>query len=71
MLCRKTVLFIFFVIAFAVGVFGLLVSMFFSSFQFLLYSLPNLSLAAFFGYKYFRVEKKIVRDGNENRKNRR
>jgi membrane protein implicated in regulation of membrane protease activity len=71
MVGKKTVLFIFFVIAFAVGIFGLLVSILFSSFQFLLYSLPNLSLAVFFGYKYFRGEKNRVRDVNENGKKER
>jgi hypothetical protein len=50
------------------GVFGLIVSAFSSSFAFLLFSLPNFGLAAFFGYKYFVYNKTIQK--YEQRKRR-
>jgi hypothetical protein len=37
-----------------VGMFGLSVALVYSSFQFLIYSMVNLSLAGFFGYKIYR-----------------
>jgi hypothetical protein len=50
----RRALFILFGIALIVGLFGLSVALVYSSFQFLIYSAANLSLAAFFGYKIYR-----------------
>jgi hypothetical protein len=47
------------IIALTVGGFGIVLSAFLASFEFLLFSLPNLSLAAFFGYKYYTYDKNI------------
>lgn len=56
MISRRA-LFILFGIALIVGLFGLSVALVYSSFQFLIYSAINLSLAAFFGYKIYRRSK--------------
>ena len=54
---KKEHLKIFFIIALTVGIFGIVLSAFLASFAFLMFSLPNLSLAAFFGYKYYKIDK--------------
>jgi hypothetical protein len=61
------------IIALTVGIFGVVLSAFLASFAFLLFSLPNLSLAAFFGYKYYTYDKSIRnikerRKGSSNRR---
>jgi hypothetical protein len=50
----RRALFLLFGIALIVGMFGLSVALVYSSFQFLIYSAVNLSLAGFFGYKIYR-----------------
>jgi hypothetical protein len=55
----RRVLFLLFIVALIVGIFGLLVAFAFSSFQFLIYSAVNLSLAGFFGYKIYRRRKSL------------
>jgi hypothetical protein len=55
----RRILFLLFIVALIVGIFGLLVAFAFSSFQFLIYSAVNLSLAGFFGYKINRRHKNL------------
>jgi hypothetical protein len=55
------------IIALTVGVFGIVLSALLASFTFLLFSLPNFSLATFFGYKYYTYDKNI-RNIKEHRK---
>jgi hypothetical protein len=50
----RSVLLVLFGIALAVGLFGFSMALIFSSFQFMIYSAVNLSLAGFFGYKIYR-----------------
>ena len=55
----RRILFLLFIVALIVGIFGLLVAFAFSSLQFLIYSAVNLSLAGFFGYKIHRRHKSL------------
>ncbi|HYX55173.1 MAG TPA: hypothetical protein VE818_03355 [Nitrososphaeraceae archaeon] len=61
------------IIALTVGGFGIILSAFLASFIFLLFSLPNFSLAAFFGYKYYTYDKNIrnVKEQRKDSSNRR
>ena len=58
------------IIASAVTVFGLVVFLMTSSRTFFYFSLPNLSLAAFFAYKYVKVsqQKSFSRVPNKNKR---
>lgn len=51
----RRVLFLLFGIALVIGLFGLSLALVYSSFQFIIYSAVNLSLAGFFGYKIYRL----------------
>jgi hypothetical protein len=44
-------------VALAAGIVALLISAVFASYIFMILSLPNFGLAAFFGYKYFTLER--------------
>jgi hypothetical protein len=61
------------IIALTVGGFGIVLSAFLASFIFLLFSLPNFSLAAFFGYKYYTYNKNIgnIKERRKDSSNRR
>jgi hypothetical protein len=54
-------------IALAAGIFGISLSILFASFAFLLFSLPNLSLAAFFSYKYLTYNKTLGKSTDRRR----
>jgi hypothetical protein len=56
---QKRHLKILFIIALSIGALGVILSALLASFAFLIFSMPNLSLAAFFGYKYYTYDKKI------------
>jgi hypothetical protein len=66
---RKRHLRILLIIALSIGALGIILSALLASFAFLIFSMPNLSLAAFFGYKYYTYDKKIQE--YEQRKRRR
>ena len=66
---QKRHLRILFIIALSIGALGIILSALLASFAFLIFSMPNLSLAAFFGYKYYSYDKKIQQ--YEERKRRR
>jgi ABC-type Fe3+-siderophore transport system permease subunit len=70
---QKNYLKLILIIALTVGGFGIVLSAFLASFIFLLYSLPNFSLAAFFGYKYYTYDKNIpnVKERRKYSNNRR
>jgi ABC-type Fe3+-siderophore transport system permease subunit len=70
---KKNYLRLILIIALIVGGFGIVLSAFLASFIFLLYSLPNFSLAAFFGYKYYTYDKSIrnVKERRKDSSNRR
>ena len=65
---QKRHLRILFIIALSIGALGIILSALLASFAFLIFSMPNLSLAAFFGYKYYTYDKKIQQ--SEQRKRR-
>lgn len=73
---QKRHLRILFTIAVSVGAIGIVLSALLASFAFLIFSMPNFSLAAFFGYKYYTYDKKIQqyeerkRRSNSSRKKR-
>jgi hypothetical protein len=74
---QKRHLSILFTIALSVGTIGIVLSALLASFAFLIFSMPNFSLAAFFGYKYYTYDKKIQqyearrrRSNNSSRKKR-
>jgi hypothetical protein len=50
----RPLLLVLFGIALVVGLFGFSIALVYSSFQFMIYSAVNLSLAGFFGYKIYR-----------------
>jgi hypothetical protein len=58
MAIKKKHLRVLLIVALSVGVAGFILSALFASYAFIIFSLPNLSLAAFFGYKYYTYEKK-------------
>ena len=67
---KKEHLKIFVIIALTVGIFGIVLSAFLASFAFLTFSLPNLSLAAFFGYKYYKIDKTMLSHKKGRRRDR-
>jgi hypothetical protein len=67
---QKRHLRILFTIALSVGTIGIVLSALLASFAFLIFSMPNFSLAAFFGYKYYTYDKKIQQyEGRKRRSN--
>ena len=69
MAVKKGHLKILFIVALSIGIAGIILSALFASYAFIIFSLPNLSLAAFFGYKYYMYDKSIQE--YEQRKRRR
>jgi hypothetical protein len=69
MAVKKAYLKVLFIIALSVGLAGIILSALFASYAFIIFSLPNLSLGAFFGYKYYTHDKNI--EGYEQRKKKR
>jgi hypothetical protein len=69
MAVKKEYLKVLFIIALSVGVAGIMLSALFASYPFIIFSLPNLSLGAFFGYKYYSHNKNI--DYEQRKKRRR
>ena len=57
------------VISLTVGILGIVLSALLASYAFLIFSLPNLSLAIFFSYKYITYDKSI-RNYNEHKRSR-
>jgi len=57
-------------IALSTGIFGLGLFTFVHKYQFLLFCLPNFSLAAFFGYKYYTYDKAMQKEENRKRERR-
>lgn len=58
MAVKKKHLKVLLIVALSVGIAGIILSALFASYAFIIFSLPNLSLAAFFGYKYYTHDKK-------------
>jgi len=58
------------IIASTVTVFGFVVFLMTSSRTFFYFSLPNLSLAAFFAYKYVKASKKSISNVSNKNKNK-
>ena len=58
---KKNQLKILLIVAAVIGSFGVVITLLTSSLSFLLFTLPNLSLAAFFGYKYKTFKKLDVK----------
>jgi len=56
---KKGQLKILFIVALSIGIFGIILSALLASFAFMIFSLPNLSLSMFFGYKYYTYDKKM------------
>jgi hypothetical protein len=56
---KKGQLKILFIVALSIGILGIILSALLASFAFMIFSLPNLSLAMFFGYKYYTHDKKM------------
>ena len=69
MAVKKGYLKVLFIVALSVGIAGIMLSGLFASYAFIIFSLPNLSLAAFFGYKYYMHDKN--KQEYEQRKKRR
>jgi hypothetical protein len=67
---KKEYLKVLFIIALSVGIAGIMLSALFASYAFIIFSLPNLSLAAFFGYKYYTHDKKAQEYEQGKRRNR-
>jgi hypothetical protein len=59
----RRALLVLFGIALIVGIFGLVVALVYFSFQFMIYSAVNLSLAGFFAYKIYRHPKRTPQKG--------
>lgn len=53
MAVKKKHLKVLLIVALSVGIAGIILSALFASYAFIIFSLPNLSLGAFFGYKYY------------------
>ena len=69
MAVKKKQLKVLLIVALSIGIAGIILSALFASYAFIIFSFPNLSLAAFFGYKYYTYEKKAQE--YEQRKKRR
>jgi hypothetical protein len=67
---RKQSLKVLLIIALSVGIAGIILSALFASYAFIIFSLPNLSLAAFFGYKYYTHDKKAQEYEERKKRNR-
>lgn len=70
MAVKKEYLKVLFIIALSVGIAGIILSALFASYAFIIFSLPNLSLAAFFGYKYYTYDKKAREYEQRKKRNR-
>ncbi|MGA8914245.1 MAG: hypothetical protein WB443_15485 [Nitrososphaeraceae archaeon] len=70
MAVRKGHLQILFIVALSIGTLGMILSAFLASFAFMIFSLPNLSLAMFFGYKYYTYDKKMQQYEERRRRGR-
>lgn len=70
MAVKKEYLKVLFIIALSVGIAGIILSALFASYAFIIFSLPNLSLAAFFGYKYYTHDKKAQEYEQRKKRNR-
>lgn len=72
MAVKKRYLKVLFIVALSVGGAGIILSALFASYAFIIFSLPNLSLGAFFGYKYYTHDKNIDYEQKKRRsRNRR
>jgi hypothetical protein len=67
---KKEYVKVLFTIALSVGIAGIILSALFASYAFIIFSLPNLSLAAFFGYKYYTHDKKAQEYEQRKKRNR-
>jgi hypothetical protein len=70
MAVKKKHLKVLLIVALSVGIAGIILSALFASYAFIIFSLPNLSLAAFFGYKYYTYDKKIQEYEQRKKRNR-
>jgi hypothetical protein len=70
MAVKKKHLKVLLIIALSVGIAGIILSAFLASYAFIIFSLPNLSLAAFFGYKYYTYDKKIQEYEQRKKRNK-
>jgi hypothetical protein len=70
MAVKKAYLKVLFIIALSVGLAGIILSALFASYAFIIFSLPNLSLGAFFGYKYYTHDKNIEYEQRKKRRSR-
>jgi len=68
---KKKHLEILFIIALMIGLLGIVLSAFFASFAFIIFSFPNLSLAAFFGFKYYTYDKRMREQQERRQKTKR
>jgi hypothetical protein len=70
MAVKKKHLKVLLIVALSVGIAGIILSALFASYAFIIFSFPNLSLAAFFGYKYYTYDKKIQEYEQRKKRNR-
>jgi hypothetical protein len=70
MAVKKKHLKVLLIVALSVGIAGIILSALFASYAFIIFSLPNLSLAAFFGYRYYTYDKKIQEYEQRKKRNR-
>jgi hypothetical protein len=70
MAVKKKHLKVLLIIALSVGIAGIILSALFASYAFIIFSFPNLSLAAFFGYKYYTYDKKTQEYEQRKKRNR-
>ena len=70
MAVKKKHLKVLLIVALGVGIAGIILSALLASYAFIIISLPNLSLAGFFGYKYYTYDKKIQEYEQRKKRNR-
>jgi hypothetical protein len=70
MAVKKRHLKVLLIVALSVGIAGIILSALFASYAFIIFSLPNLSLAAFFGYKFYTHDKKTQEYEQRKKRNR-